>query len=96
MLLIFLVTATHQTLGEGVGEGVSWVCQIPTAMLQQAEAALRQQEGLVEFPVLMLNLVTPAPSIKAAMRVLSVMLLAGQGGEEASTGEEAVLILIMR
>ena len=79
-----------------MGEEGWWVCQILTEMLQQAEAALRQQEGPVESHALGLVKPNPHPqalSIKAAMLVQALLVMRGEQEEvEASTGEEEAQI----
>ena len=68
-----------------MGEEGWWVCQILTEMLQQAEAALRQQEGPVEFRAV----------VQAQQEVNTKedkQTYGEQEGEEVSTGEEEAQI----
>ena len=76
-----------------MGEEGWWVCQILTEMLQQAEAALRQQEGPVESRALdpLQQEVNPKEDKEEDQEAHLE-----QEGEEASTGEEEAQMHIMQ
>ena len=83
-------TATLPILEEAMGEEGWWVCQILTEMLQQAEAALRQQEGPVESHAMGLDQAQQEVDTKEDQEANGE-----QEGEEASTGEEEAQIHFM-